>query len=301
MYHLYICRPVGFALEAPDIGTWLMLFGYELGAHNATCNKEDRISLSGKHSCRERILAARNSGVYDARQGGATHLLFIDPDVCIDRYAGVGIKPQDWVVPWWKTAWDFMLDNPGCVIGAPYCGMLDPPIVQVFERDGDTHRHFQYEEVKSRKGWEQVSAIGTGLLLVDMKVFDAIDQKNPEKEFPYFDDLYEDALKRKIRVTPDVFFCDLCTDADVPVYVNWDFWIGHYQNQIVESPRYGNGRTSAYQGIPGRRRSEQGLSGNRSPARIPGKNGEGKRVAEVRGQAPAVQELFSSSLATGWL
>ncbi len=220
---------MGFSLECPDIGTQMMLLGYQIGFHNSK-HPEDKTRLTISHICRDRIAVARNKAVQDATDRQATHLLMIDPDISIDHYVVAG---ESWARQWWPTVLSFVSEHPGAVVAAPYTGQGYPPPVHVFDWNSeDKPRRISWEEAAIREGWQQVAAVGTGLMLIDMAVFDRM-------EVPYFDDVCSDARKVKVEITPDVYFSLKCRDAGVPIYVNWDCWCGHWQNQVVESPRVG--------------------------------------------------------------
>lgn len=256
-YGIFVGRPVGFALECPDIGSDMGLLGFDIGFHNGQIHairklipQADEYTANGLrnllaqlgaplkidfcHRARDRIPAARNSLVEEARNRCMTHLLMLDPDVAVNAYLG----RQPWAKPWFPAFWQFALENPGCVLAAPYCGRgnEDPP-VQVW-RGGTseaTRQRVSWNDAEQRTGWERVSAVGTGLMLIDMAVFDRIQP-------PYFMDHYFDGTYSRLDYTPDIWFCERCADAGVPVWVNWDCWVGHWQNQLVPCPRTGKHR-----------------------------------------------------------
>lgn len=228
-YRLHIGRPLGFALECPDMGTQLFTLGHQIGYANGKGREIIYPSLT--HRCRERIPASRNQLVADAIDAGATHLLMLDPDVALDHYVG----REPWAVPWFSTFWSFAMANHGSVLAAPYCGrgLADPP-VQVF--DGGTteteRRRVPWNDARQRRGWQRVTGVGTGLMLIDMRIFERLKP-------PYFIDHYADETCTRLDYTPDLWFCQLCCAAGIPIYVNWDCWVGHWQNQIVACPRVG--------------------------------------------------------------
>ena len=254
-YGIFVGRPVGFSLECPDIGSDMGLLGFDVGFHNGQIHairklikRADEYTANGLkellaqlgapikidfcHWARDRIPAARNSLVEEARRRGMTHLLMLDPDMALNAYQKM--QPS----PWFPAFWRFALENPGCVLAAPYCGRgnEDPP-VQVW-RGGTSEaarQRVSWDEAARATGWEQVSAVGTGLMLIDMAVFDRILR-------PYFMDRYYDGNYTRLDYTPDIWFCERCADAGIPVWVNWDCWVGHWQNQMVPCPRSGTTR-----------------------------------------------------------
>lgn len=261
-YGILVGRPVGFALECPDIGSDMGLLGFDIGFHNGQIHairhlipQADEYTANGlrslltqlggpisiyfSHWARDRIPAARNSLVEEARRKKATHLLMLDPDVAVNAYRKM--QPQAWFPAFWR----FALENPGCVLAAPYCGRgnEDPP-VQVW-RGGTSEAERQrvsWDDAAKATGWEQVSAVGTGLMLIDMIVFDRIKR-------PYFMDHYCDGTYTQLDYTPDIWFCERCADAGIPVWLNWDCWVGHWQNQMVPCPRTGNTRPAVEERI----------------------------------------------------
>jgi len=209
---------------------------------------------------RQRIYAARNQGVYDARERNASHLLFMDPDISMDRYV---LMRESWAKPWWETAWPCMQEHPGCVVACPYVGQSHSKPVFVFQAiPGETGKiqRIPYEEAAERTGWERVAAVGTGLMLMDMSIFGKLSE-------PYFDEVCTDRSKRNVEITPDVYFCLQCSDADIPIWVNWDLWCGHWQNQVVEAPRLSYVRKGLESiGRGGQPQTPPGRLGLRSPS-----------------------------------
>ena len=243
MYHVHIVRPCGWGLEAPDVGTYLLLLGFNIGYENGRNhgNPNKQIAISQTQVSRARIPAARNYGVDEARKENATHLMMIDPDVAVDAFVGT----EPWAKKWWGEAWGMMLsaatnwDIP-IVVATPYAGLLHPPKVQVFYRDKTgKNRRYSWEDAGKKSGWESVNAVGSGLMLIDMRVFDTLDKQDDlsHQRRPYFRDLYTDERESELKYTPDIYFCERCVEAGIPIWVNWDCWCGHWQFQRVNSPR----------------------------------------------------------------
>lgn len=233
MFRVYLCRPCGFAYECPDMGSYLFSLGMSVGWQNARSEPSDQVSFCGVHASRQRIHVCRNQAVDDAREFKATHLMFMDPDIVVDAYVGL----KSWAKRWWPEAWKSAIgDRKQAVLGAPYVGQAG--LVQVFDLN---RQRFQADDVSTRSGWERIGAIGTGLLLIDMKVFDRLDETG--EKMPYFADAFEDWRQAKMIATQDLFFCERCRKAGIPIYVNWDCWCAHWQNQPVLSPRVDDGGT----------------------------------------------------------
>ena len=271
MYHIHIVRPCGWGLEVPDVGTYLLLLGFNIGYENGKNhgNPDKQIAISLTQTNKSRIPAARNHGVKEAREEGATHLLMIDPDVAIDAFVGT----EPWAKKWWSEAWYFAKrDGPPLVLTAPYAGQLQK--VHVFYRDKEgVNRRYSWNDAGKMSGWSQVNAVGSGLMLIDMRVFDLLDKHDDSlnQHRPYFRDIYADERETELDYTPDVYFCERCREVGVPIWVNWDCWCGHWQLQRVTSPRCGtipettesevSGSAIKEQGVGCLRRSEEEDSG----------------------------------------
>lgn len=143
-------------------------------------------------------------------------------------------------VPFWDSSFDFLVNHEGpCVIAAPYCGT--PPHENVFifrwacrqseNPNADVSlQQFTREEAQQRGGIEEVAALPTGLILIDIRALKAIKP-------PYFDYEYEDApFNTKKASTEDVYFTRNLSLAGVPQYVNWDAWAGHHKRKCVGKP-----------------------------------------------------------------
>ena len=83
-------------------------------------------------------------------------------------------------------------------------------------------------------GWQKVAAVGTGLMLIDMRVFQTIHRSDA----PYFTDTYTDPTETKLRYSQDVDFCLRCGAAGIPIYVNFSCWCTHWQLSEVHRPGY---------------------------------------------------------------
>lgn len=216
MYQLYVGRPVGWQLEAPTVGTWLFMLGAKLRDY------PEIKAILGGHYCQPRIHLSRNWLVRDARQDGATHLLMVDPDMWPDRYADQTGKF------FFTEAWKFALEHPGCVYAAPYCGRPPEMPIHVFgvNRENKMVR-LQRDQARQMRGWHQVAAVGTGLMLIDMKIFDRL-------QTPYFADVYHDETQSELKNSQDIWFAQQCSKAGVPIFVNFDTPAAHQQIAVAE-------------------------------------------------------------------
>jgi hypothetical protein len=188
------------------------------------------------------ITMVRNKAVKVAKAAGADFMVMIDSDMRPDLSLKGAKK-------FWDTAWPFMIDpavraeygiahTGPCIIGAPYCGK--PPHENVFIFRWTTMQsdhpnpdfrldQFPREEAALRTGIEEVAALPTGLIIIDMRVFDYL-------ESPYFYYEYMDAEETEKASTEDVTFTRDATMAGVPCYVAWDCWAGHHKSKCVGKP-----------------------------------------------------------------
>ena len=72
--------------------------------------------------------------------------------------------------------------------------------------------------------------VGLDLLL---RFFDRLGQ-------PYFTDTFTDQSDSQLRWSQDVYFCQQCARAGIPIFVNWDSPAGHWQLEVVEMPGWEN-------------------------------------------------------------
>ena len=179
------------------------------------------------------ITMSRNLVCKQAQAAGADIICMLDSDMRPDLKLP-GRKP------FWDSSLEFMLNHPGpAVIAAPYCGPPPHENVYVFRWANKESDHpnvdisleqFSREEAQGRGGIEEVAALPTGLVLIDVRALNAI---RP----PYFEYEYEDApFNTRKATTEDVFFTRNLSLAGVPQYVNWDAWAGHHKRKCVGRP-----------------------------------------------------------------
>lgn len=134
-----------------------------LGNHNTSVN----IRMALNNTKGSDIARTRNAMVYQARKLKATHLLFIDSDMVF--------KP--WTA---QRLLDRMLDLNESIIGATVPKRVYPYYQVCKDIDGNRFKI----EPDNMRGIVECSELGTGLVLIDMKVFD-------EVAFPWFDSYYK--------------------------------------------------------------------------------------------------------------
>jgi hypothetical protein len=178
------------------------------------------------------IPMVRNLCVKEAKASGFDAVVMIDNDMAPDD------EPDG--KPFWDTTLDFVFEHrEPCIIGAPYCG--PPPLSNMYvfrwanwSNPGMVDKDFrleQYgrEEAAMLTGMHPVGALPTGLVWIDMRVFDILTP-------PYF--YYEhDAEQTKKHSTEDVTFTRDAVLQGIPIYCNFDAWAGHWKRFKVQKPR----------------------------------------------------------------
>lgn len=187
------------------------------------------------------ITRLRNKACQTAQSAGFDFLLMIDNDNVPDFE--VGKDPR--AVPFFPAALEFAMAHQGpCVVGAPYSGT--PPkencIVMKWEPVADqsacmtgTMAKFSRKEAAEAKGFEEVAALPTGMLLIDVRALDVIDR-------PWFQYEYTTDGETELAATEDVYFTRNLSWAGVPQYVFWDAWAGHVKETVVRRPHIPNVR-----------------------------------------------------------
>lgn len=156
------------------------------------------------------ITMTRNRSILEARKGNFDVLVMVDSDMWPDLYLGNPDLPS--TVPFFDTAFDFIYDNydkAPMVVGTPYVGPPPDECVFVFRYRTFSSDHsddnlalkmYTREEAFAMSGIQPCSALPTGLIMYDMRVFDLIE--------PEPDDMQEKIagpLKRRIKDGNDKF------------------------------------------------------------------------------------------------
>ncbi len=190
------------------------------------------------------ITMVRNMAAKAALHDGLDALVMYDSDMVPDLLLGTDPEAK----PFWDVALDLFCkhyDKGPCIIGAPYCGGPPHPVVGGSEvpfvftwRNDSNHadcrwpklKLFEREEVAHRAGIERVPAIGTGIILIDMRVF-------KELPPPWFEYEYGDPPFNTYKAsTEDVYFTRNASMNGIPVFVTWDCWAGHTKPYVVGKP-----------------------------------------------------------------
>lgn len=204
-------------------------------------NNHERVEIVASESIADTpVDMSRNRALKRAKELGLHFAIFIDSDMWPDyEYIHNQCKETDAAKEFLPNAFEFALQHDGpCVIGVPYC--CAPPEERVLvmkwvvqETDappGASHiKSYDREEVDSLRGFGEVAALGTGLLLIDLRALDVL----PE---PYFTYEFKDAAQTEKASTEDIVFTRDLHLLDVPQYCFWSSWAGHWKNKLVVRP-----------------------------------------------------------------
>lgn len=232
----------GVACEVPQIRKWW----YKL---LTDASRDERISDVQYGDFNDTpITMMRNRAVMQAKELGADVILLIDSDNVPDMYhPWMCRQPDPSAKPFFQTSFDFLYDQYDrgpVMVGAPYCGPPPDEYTYVFEfttRESLDPNHawkidmIRREDSARRAGIQFVAAIATGLLMIDMRVFEHLKP-------PYFFYEYTDQYQQAKASTEDVVFT---RNANLHVYnaikrecvfCNWDAWAGHWKPKLVGKP-----------------------------------------------------------------
>lgn len=248
----------GFSSEHPAVRSWFAKTAKYVQNDPRFDKYPDGSLIHSKDFSDTPITMTRNAACYAAKARSADVLVMCDSDQIPDLY--VGADPE--AKPFFPSAFDFLYahyDKGPCVVFAPYCGPPPHPVfggeenVYVFHWDLAANnwesglkalRQYSRHEAGLCKGFGQVAAGPTGLMMIDMRVFD-----HPDLVLPWFDYEWEGdgtrcehcnqpkpGFRTHKATTEDVFFTRNCFYADIPVYCAWDSWAGHMKPLIVGKP-----------------------------------------------------------------
>lgn len=207
--------------EHPAIGSWLA---------KTMCNivADSRVRAVGEYVVdKSPVYLARNVAAKYALGLGADLMVMVDNDMHPDYITSAPT--------FWKTAFDLVMehDDPLVVVAPAQTG---PPYNQVCihtpveEPDGKISLHLMEEVHAAEKaGIEQVPGSGTSLILIDTRVFKIM-------EPPWFLHLYNDDVT-EIMSSEDVNFTAALKQYNIPLYVTWDSWQGHYKTSLYGRPQ----------------------------------------------------------------
>lgn len=209
------------------------------------------------------ITMVRNDAIVTAQRAGADILIMVDSDMAPDLYQG-----QPDAKPFIESSLDFLDQHyergPVC-IGAPYCGPEpnkagdgESP-VYVFEwtnshNGPQTDCGLQLQMIPRNHaarmaGIAPVAAIGTGLVMWDMRLFKHLPQPYFEYEWegdgepchecgcPTPGPRHKKASTEDVMHTRNISLIGEDRLGYNPVFCNWDAWAGHWKPKCVGKPR----------------------------------------------------------------
>lgn len=161
---------------------------------------------------------ARNEAVWEAVAHKATHLMFIDSDMSF---------PSNGV--------DHLIEQEKDIIGGLYYGRLLPKPMAFHQNQDKTVVNLDPEK---EKGNVEVDFVGTGFMLINMKVFQFL-------EPPFFKITYDGAefgMTENNKTSPafgeDVYFCLKAKKHGFKVWCNTDLDLGHIGPKIFTKKDY---------------------------------------------------------------
>lgn len=143
------------------------------------------------------IVSARTFCVQDAREKGATHILFIDSDMQF---------PPDTL--------DRLLAHDKDIVTVEYNRRQLPlqSVTWPLDQRSETELY-------------PASRIGAGCLLIKLSVFDVIDEKNKDKKVPYFN--FGRDSEGMVVMGEDTWFANVAMDAGFGVFIDPTIKVGH--------------------------------------------------------------------------
>lgn len=246
-YKLLIQRYPYGGVEASECVSWLMAT-YHRAANDPRFSEVRSAWVNDTP-----ITMTRNQSFAAAKRAGFDFMLIVDSDMAPDHELRNGDRTQ---VPFFDAAVDYALKSPKpCIIAAPYVG--PPPLENVYvfrwaNRGNSRHpraanaRLDQYtrEEAALLAGIQEVGALPTGLMLIDLRVLDVLPQPYTYYEFARGGAAECPACHQKARgpedekaSTEDVTFTRDAGMLGVPILCAWSSWAGHVKRYIAGKPR----------------------------------------------------------------
>ena len=185
---------------------------------------------------------SRNRALKRAQELNLQFAVFIDSDMWPDYeflHNQGQESPEKGVQQFLPAALEFALQHDGpCVVGAPYC--TSPPEERVLVmrwvtvETGAPAGNAQIKsvdrgEASLMRGFEEVAALGTGLLLIDMRAIQLLPK-------PWFSYEFKDDAKTEKASTEDIVFTRDLHLLGVPQYCFWNAWSGHWKTKMVTKP-----------------------------------------------------------------
>ncbi len=129
-------------------------------------------------------------------------------------------------------------DFPPATIAAPYCGPPPNECCYVFHwatwQTDSPDPNFRLEMIPRehaalKSGIQEQSALPTGLILYDMRVFNILPP-------PWFRYEYKDVAETELASTEDVYQTRNASLLKLPQFCAWDSWAGHIKTKVVGKP-----------------------------------------------------------------
>lgn len=190
------------------------------------------------------ITMTRNLAVKAAMHNNIDFLVMLDSDMAPDIDKAHPFLPHAYEFA--KQRWH----KAPTIISAPYC-MAGPaylPVMGVWRTNKDGFEVatdlYTREEAASFKGIQPCSLQGTGLMLIDMRVFTGFTLPHGETVKlppPWFAYEFTDDTRSVKATTEDMYFTRNVTllfgkhDLEIG-YVDWDAWAYHVKTQFVGQP-----------------------------------------------------------------
>lgn len=182
---------------------------------------------------------SRNRALKHALDNKFDFAVFVDSDMFPD-YEQAQRERDSRARPFFPDALNYALDpaHPASCIGVPYCSA--PPEEQVLvmlwsqqetnDPDGKIRLDkYTREETIGKYGFEEVAALGTGLLLIPMRIIKQL----PPPWFFYESGAIEWTQKDS---SEDVVLTRDLSLAGIPQIVYWSAWAGHWKMKLVTRP-----------------------------------------------------------------
>lgn len=190
------------------------------------------------------VTMCRNMAVKVAQESGADILVMIDNDMAPDI---------DRTHPFLPSAFNFIKSRwnmAPTIIGAPYC-MSAPSYAPVM---GTWRTHcegaelraaiYNREEAAAFTGIQPCSLQGTGLMAIDMRIFNGFEVNGEVVKLPppYFYYQYKDVTNTEKSATEDMVFSANATllfakhGLEIG-FVDWDSWSYHVKTEFIGKPK----------------------------------------------------------------
>lgn len=243
------------------------------------------------------ISMCRNQAIKRAMKAGADVLVWIDSDMRAD--CELGLDPE--AVPFLPTAFDFLYNHwerGPVVLAAPYCG--SSPVNNVFAFHWDNERNpredllnlklaqYSRHEAYRMAGIQPVAAIGTGLMMMDMRIFKLL--KQPYCYYTFDEAHTEKQATEDCTFTRDVSMLGHLELGYEALLCTWSSWAGHWKPELVRKPSpmttemvNDTFKTGVLRGL----RADERVRDDRSyfaiehRVRVPGELGEGGKEGEA--------------------